>query len=441
MNATPEYDAIVIGGGPGGSTTALVLARAGKKVLLLEKDQHPRFHIGESILPRNMRVLRELGLEEIFRKTVPHVVKLGAEFGMGNDSRTMTFMFKNGLLPGEAVFNIERAPFDKMLIDTAKLAGAEVFENTPVKSINRLEDGFVEVATPSRTFSGRVIMDASGHGTVVARHLGTRKNFDEPELQKVAYFQHFENVERLPGADTGHPSIFMADEGWFWVIGLSETKTSVGFVTRPSFVKQLNIAPDKLLQWAIARCPVVRHRMRNATGESCNHVLSNFSYNCAPYAGPGYFLVGDAGCFLDPIFSTGVTLAMVGGQNAAKLTIDMLDGKRSPQQAQAAHSKFVSGSTSVFWRLIRNYYKHGFRELFLQGTGPMQLPGAVISTLAGQVFPKPPFSLRWRLRMFELCVWIQGWRALSPRRPRFKLVDEAPVELPGITAERALVNA
>src|SRR5271154_3314342 len=114
-----NYDAIIIGGGPGGSTTAMVMARAGLNVCLLEKDHHPRFHIGESILPRTMPLLRELGIEEELKK-LPRIPKYGAEFAMGNDSKTMQFTFTDGLLPGEVVFNIERSVFDKMLIDQAR---------------------------------------------------------------------------------------------------------------------------------------------------------------------------------------------------------------------------------------------------------------------------------------------------------------------------------
>jgi flavin-dependent dehydrogenase len=430
-DAPPEYDAVIIGGGPGGSTTAIAMARAGLKVCVLEKDHHPRFHIGESILPRNMAVIRELGLEAELKK-LPHLTKLGAEFGMGNDHNTMTFRFADGLVEGSPVFNIERSHFDKMLIDQARLAGAEVLEGVTVRKINRLEEGYCEVATADRTFSGRVLMDASGHGTVVGRHLGQRRNFDDPNLQKVAYFQHFENVERLSGDATGHPTIIMCDEGWFWLIGLTDTKTSVGFVTRPSFVKELNVAPDRLLQWAIARCPVVRHRMRRASGEPTNRVLADFSYTCAPHAGPGFFLIGDAGAFLDPIFSTGVTLAMNGGCEAAKLAMAVMKREMTPAAAQAAYVRFVKGSTFVLWRLIRRYYRHSFRELFLHGRGPHDVHRAIISILAGQVFPRPVWALRWRLRLFEVCEVLNRFVPMVPRRPRFSLVAEQPVQLPQI---------
>lgn len=430
---TEAYDAIVIGGGPGGSTAALVLARAGRRVCLLEKDAHPRFHIGESILPRNADLLCELGLSERVA-ALPHLPKYGAEFGMGNDPHTMKFRFSDGLLPGSPVFNIERAKLDKMLFDEARAAGAVAFEQTIVTAIKRLADGDVEIETAGagdrRTIRGRILLDASGHGTVVGRHLGRRRNFDDPELQKVAYFEHFENVERLAGDAAGHPCIIMCEEGWFWLIGLNATVTSIGFVTRPSFVKELKVAPDRLLQWAIARCPVVRHRMRDATGPASNRVLADFSYTCAPHAGPGFFLVGDAGCFLDPIFSTGVTLAMVGGNEAAKLAHAVLAGKLAPADAQRRYGRFVEGSTSVFWRLIRKYYRHSFRELFMEGQGPMQVHRAIISTLAGQVFPRPPWALRWRMRLFEFYVWLQQYVPLVPRRPRFRLLDEQPVERP-----------
>jgi flavin-dependent dehydrogenase len=420
-----RYDVVIAGGGPAGATAGLVLARQGFSVCILERDSHPRFHIGESILPRNTLLLKELGLDHTITH-LPHVPKYGAEFGLGNDFKTRSFSFTDGLLPGFPVFNIERSCFDKMLLDEARAAGAEVFESTPVKEIVRLSEGDVVVATESGQVSARVLIDASGHGTLVGRHLNLRKNFNEPELQKVAYFQHFDGVERLAGDANGHPSIIMCEEGWFWLIGLTATKTSVGFVSRPSFTKTLKIKPQRLLAWAVQRCPVVRHRMRSAAGPAENMVLSDFSYRCRPYAGDGYFMIGDAACFLDPIFSTGVTLAMVSAKFTGETVGDVLRGRVTHAAARRMHIAFVEDSCRPFWRLIRGYYKHSFRELFMTGQGPFQMQRAIISILAGQVFPQPVWALRWRHAAFELCVFLQQHMTLAPRRAPCRLVDETP---------------
>src|SRR4051812_40148481 len=188
------YDILIIGGGPGGTAAAITPAKAGLKVCLFEKAQHPRFHIGETLLPRLMDSIRELGLMDELAK-LPQIPKLGAEFNMGNDMKPMNFYFRDGLLGGQPVFNIERCYLDKMFIDAAVRAGAEVHENTTVKKIVKLEEGNVELLVGDKTYRGKILFDASGHGTMVGRHFNRRRNFDDPELQKVAYFNHFEGVE------------------------------------------------------------------------------------------------------------------------------------------------------------------------------------------------------------------------------------------------------
>src|SRR5262249_6694333 len=161
---------VIVGGGPAGATAAIVLARQGVSGCLLEKARHPRFHIGEAILPRTNPLLTELGVEDEMKK-ISHLLKLGAEFGFGDNFKEMNFFSSDGLLPGNPIFNVERSIFDKMLIDNAAKAGATVLQETAVKGITRLDEGSVEVETADQKFSGSILVDASGHGTIVGRHL------------------------------------------------------------------------------------------------------------------------------------------------------------------------------------------------------------------------------------------------------------------------------
>lgn len=395
-------------------------------MVVLERATFPRFHIGESLLPRNFPLIQELGLESELRK-LPHVPKLGVEFGLGDGSPTARFTFDQGLLPGSETVNIARAPFDAMLLNAARDAGAEVRENTPVRKILNLADGDVRVDADGQEISGRWLIDASGQGTVVARHLGTRRTSDDPRLQKIAYFEHFEGVERAAGSAGGHPFLAMCEEGWFWLIPLDEHRTSVGLVLDAKVARSLDVPANRMLSWGIERCPAIRNRMRNASGPATNQVTADFSYTCRPYAGPGYFLVGDAAAFLDPIFSTGVTLAMLAGQEASAHVLNILNGAQSPARARRRYIRFLDGSTRIFFRLIREYYDHSFRELFLEAEGPLQVHRAVLSILAGQVFPRPAFALRWRLALFyELQRWNRRFQ-IVPQRKRFSLLNDINV--------------
>jgi flavin-dependent dehydrogenase len=418
-------DVIIAGGGPAGATAAIVLARGGAKVILLEKTKFPRFHIGESFLPRTFLLMKELNLLEQLRQ-VPHVPKFGAEFVTADGTHNIRFNFSDGFSPIDETFNIERSVFDDMLLREAEKSGALVRQKTAVKEILKLEDGDVRMMADCGEIRGKWLIDASGQNTLVGRYLNIRKSATEKYLRKAAYFNQFQNVWRPPGRDGGHPLIVMTTEGWFWMIPLDERKTSVGMVMDPDISKQIqreqNVSPDRMLAWGIARCPAVKERMKNATGPETNMVTGDFSYRCKPYVGPGYFMVGDAAAFMDPIFSTGVCVGMTGGHSVAKQLLDLLAGKTSPKKARATHLKLIEGATGTLFKIIRQYYDHSFRELFLEGQGPLEIHKAVIGVLAGNVFPKPPWKLRWRLCIFSLCVKLNHRFELVPRRDRFSLI-------------------
>ena len=308
--AISDYDVLIVGGGPVGATAGIVLARAGVSTVILERERFPRFHVGESFLPKAFELIRELGLADELRQ-LPHVRKFGAEFAMAHSLDTTRISFDLALNGGEnETFNIERAGFDEMMLRAAKRAGAHVVQGVTVKKAVTLSDGEVELDTNRGCFTGKYVFDASGQAALLGKQLGTRRGF--PNHRKVAYFGHFENVKSLNGPHKGDPTIAMCDEGWFWLIPIDAERTSIGLVLDADVVRRIDVPAHEILAWGIARCPLVRDRTRSALFPDRNHVIADFSYTCAPYAGPGYFLLGYAAVFYDPIFSAGVCLCIAG---------------------------------------------------------------------------------------------------------------------------------
>lgn len=420
------YDAIVLGGGPAGATAALVLAQAGRKVVVVEKTTFPRFHVGESLIPQDMAVFADLGLLDDFA-SLPKFKKTGVEFAMGDGSAGSRIKFAQSLTPGaRETFNIERAVLDDAMLNAAKNAGAQVRSDCRVEKILQLQDGDVRVQTAQGELRGKYLIDATGQSTVVGRHLKNRQNFTDPSLQKIAYFGHFEHVDHDNALGEDEITMVLCDEGWFWMIPIDQTRTSIGMVLDAAVARQVKRPANQMLAWGIERCPLIRDRVKDAAYPQMNNSISDYSYSCAPFAGPGYFLVGDAATFLDPVFSTGIFLGMEGGREAAHQIDALLDGRTTPARAQKRYAKFLRTGTASFFRLIRAFYNPQFRDLFLNGEGPLQMHRAVIAVLAGQVFPKPTWAVRWRMRAFYACVAAQKWLPLVPRRPGFSLLTQTP---------------
>ncbi len=419
------YDAIILGAGPAGSTAALNLARKGLRAVVIDRALFPHFHIGESLLPRNFQLLEELGLAERVAQ-LPQTAKYGAEFITGHGHDGGSIRFADGLVGGsDHSVNLERGPFDAMLIDTAREAGAEVVEGCAVRGFPRLADGDVAVELDDgRTLSGRWLIDASGQSTLVGKHLGLRRVL--PHLKKVAYFGHFQNVERPAGIEAGYIRIVMCEEGWFWVIPLDEERTSIGLVLDAGRAREAGVPADRMLAWGIERSPLVARWTEKAESPTNNGIIADFSYRCAPYAGPGYFLVGDAATFVDPIFSTGVCLAMMSAVQAAEEVAGLLAGAPA-KIARRRYIRFVEGSSTAFFRMVDLFYAPSFRDLFMSGKGPLKIHRAFISLLAGEVVPRPAFSIRWRLRLFGFFCFAQRRYPFQPRRERWSLLARGVV--------------
>jgi flavin-dependent dehydrogenase len=303
-----------------------------------------------------------------------------------------------------------------------------------VRKILRLEDGRVEVETDAGEIAARYLIDATGQATLLGKHLKTRRVL--PHLKKIAYFGHFDNVWRRPGDEGGYIVVVVCEEGWFWMIPLDETRMSIGMVMHDHVARQVGLPADQMLAWGISRCPELRQRTAGATFPTETHVLADFSYRCTPYAGPGYFLVGDAATFIDPIFSTGVCMGMMSGVEAGRAITAIVQQGAAPASLRRKYIRFIDQSSAAFFRLVALYYDHSFRELFLNGQGPLQVHRAAMSMLAGNVFPRPAFALRWRFQLLAFFAWINRYIPLVPRRERFSLLAEpaAPAEPAGEAA-------
>jgi flavin-dependent dehydrogenase len=302
-------DVAVIGGGPAGSTAATLLTRRGYRVVLLEKAHHPRFHIGESLLPMNLPLFERLGVLEKVRAL--GVYKPGADFEAANERGYNNYAFSRAIggSPPHA-YQVWRQDFDQMLFQHAHQAGADARQGHEVVQVEQLaaRDSLLHVRSDSGgsyQLRARYLMDASGRDTFLSsKKRLRRKNYQH---QSAAIFGHFRNVERRPGADEGNISIYSFEHGWMWMIPLPQGVMSVGAVCRPEYLKQRRGPPREFLLQTLERNAALWGRMRGAEliGDEVR-VTGNYSYDSRQMGAPGWVLIGDAFAFLDPVFSSGV---------------------------------------------------------------------------------------------------------------------------------------
>lgn len=401
-------DVIVIGGGPAGSTVAALLAARGKTVTLIEKDKHPRFHIGESLLPFNMPLFERLGVkEEIERMGMP---KFGIEFVSPDHDKPSLLEFGDGWHKDmNYSFQVRRSEFDKILFDNAKAKGAETIEECRVTSVDFPADGGGVVTTAmadgeTRQFKGRFVVDASGRDTFLASRLKLKQRNRRHE--SACAFGHFTGAERLQGRAEGHISIFWFAKGWFWFIPLADGTTSVGAVSRPATFKDRDGDMTALFQELIQSCPALAHRLRNATMTGPATGTGNYSYAAETLSGPGYIMIGDAAGFIDPVFSTGVYLAMNSGFLAADAVETCLDRPEMAAEALKQFEKTFKASLARFSWFIYRITSPAIRSLFMAPRNYFRIEEAVLSLLAGDIAAKSP--IRSSLALFQALFYLKA---------------------------------
>jgi flavin-dependent dehydrogenase len=417
MSADARHDVIVVGGGPGGSTAATFLARAGRRVLLFERDAFPRFHEGESLLPATLPILDRLGVHE--RVVAGGVqVKYGAAFSDEESGLAHSFDFLTGKPWPSHSYQVVRGVFDTVLLDHARTCGVDVRQPATVESVAFDAEGVtVTVVAPGqpRTARARFLIDASGRAGFLARQLGRRARI--PNLGKVALFAHWRGAGRAPGREEGHIRLVIFDAGWFWFIPLAGDLASVGAVMHARTVRAWAGDQAGLYASMIGRCREIGRRLAGAERVSEVHAVANFSYVNEPIAGDRFLAVGDAIAFVDPIFSGGVHIAMQSGELAARAVDAALTDGRFQARRFRPYARTLWGGLRPFFKFIHKYYEPAFLELFLQPRARFGMLEAVLSVLSGGAFLGIPWRLRASLALLFAIARVNVWVRRRAGRP------------------------
>jgi FADH2-dependent halogenase len=405
------YDVIIVGGGPAGSTAGTLLAKQGWKVAIFEKEQFPRFKIGESLLPGSLCTFERMGVKEkIDRADV--IVKHGGKIVSACGTRTNRFLFSNVFrCKYPTAYQVERSRFDQILLDHAAETGCEVRQGVKVADFACAQDG-ITIRTATGEFCGRYLVDCSGRNALVGTHLNLRRNY--PELRKFSLYAHFEGVDRLPGIEGTLTQMVRGRDRWFWIIPITATKTSIGVVLDAQAFKRMKLNSEAAFLQILQENPKVIEQMSSARRVTEVYATGDFSFRNERFAGDRWVLAGDAAGFLDPVWSTGVFIAVLSGEKAA----DMLDRVLRRPERQALefkrYERHLGRVMDLYLRLVNSWYTQEFAEVFLNPQEFLQLVPAVNSLLAGS--EKPLLQVRWRIWVFNLLVFLQKrFAIIAPR--------------------------
>ena len=422
-----EADVAIIGGGPSGAAAATYLARAGLKVVLFERERFPRFRIGESLLPLNLPIIEELGLGAEMDKRF--IRKYAAHFSDRYGARRSRYPFARAINKNHPhAYQVERAEFDEMLLDNARQAGATVYQPWAVREVLFEGERAVGVQAVAVDGSGELtvrcpmVVDASGRTAFLGARLGFKR--DVSLTSRTAFYSHFDGVFRDPGEEAGDIQVVSFPHGWFWMIPFKNGNTSVGMVVTDGYLKLRNqIAAgrpgergqhdesnaavagheeainDAFLWKTIEDTDYVAQRMKNARQKFPARSIANFSYIMDRYAGDGYVMVGDAGAFLDPVFSSGVFLTMKSAQLVARDILRSFRENDFTAHQFADYEKRIRGAQKIFFKFIKGWYDPAFLDLFFYPKNIFGLKSAITTMLAADLYD-PRNLRRLKLRMW-----------------------------------------
>ncbi|MEL7497279.1 MAG: NAD(P)/FAD-dependent oxidoreductase [Planctomycetota bacterium] len=410
MIANRSYDCLVIGAGPGGSTAAAIVAEQGHSTLLVERDEMPRFHVGESLMPEAYWIFERLGITHELDR-VGFTKKNGVQFVSAGDKETRPFIFaEHDDRASNMSWHVQRDSFDKLLYDTAYNRGACCIDKTRVLDIDLRKTSPHKVTLQTENGKeqevvAKAIVDASGQSSMIANRLGIKEYYED--LKKAAIWGYFDGAVRAGGDNPEVTCILNTEskEAWFWYIPLSDGTVSVGLVGDNDFLLKRGGSPKQTFEAEMKNCPGIRRRLLDATQVGKFNVAKEFSYTTKQQAGNGWVLVGDAGGFIDPIYSSGVYLAMKSGLMAGEAVASGLHGNDLSEKQLSKWTKSYEDGVHWIRKLVRAFYTKDFSFGSFMKSHP-QHGENLTNLLVGRVFDGNPGA------MFEdLDPWLEKIKA------------------------------
>jgi flavin-dependent dehydrogenase len=397
------FDVAIIGGGPAGSSAGTLLAKAGRRVVIFEKEKFPRFSVGESTLPAVLNTLERMGVKEKIDNG-GFLIKYGGEIVSACGQR-VRFYFRNGFKAKRpTAYQVLRSEFDKILLDHAAETGCDVRQQTPVNAFEIDDDG----VTLSSGHGGQVVrakyvIDCSGRNCLIGNRFQLKRPI--PNLRKFSLYAYYDDVRREDGPDGTLTRMVRTKDSWFWMIPLRGKTTSIGVVMDTEKFRGLKMNPEEALAHCIAEQPVVNESMENARRVTKVYATGDFSYRNKQLFGDRWLLAGDAAGFIDPVFSSGVYLALLSGEQAADALNLVLDRPQQRARAFRYYERRISRVLDIYLRWASAWYTQEFVEVFLYPKEIFELVPTVSAVLSGNEIRD--FGIRWRLCIFHMLVALQ----------------------------------
>ncbi len=399
-----SFDVAIIGGGPAGSVAGASLARAGRRAVILEKEKFPRFRVGESLLPASSETFQRIGVTEKLDRA-GFLIKHGGEISSACGTARGTYFFRNGVNPRwKTSYQVDRSKFDQVLLDHAHDCGCEVRYQVSVKGCSFDDEATISCNEGAETVRAKYVIDCSGRNAILANHLQLKEPY--PHLRKFSVFAYFQGDPLPPDPEASLTRMIRADDCWCWVIPMAEGKWSVGVVMDHERFRSLQLSPEQAFEECIRQQPEVYNRIGEAKRFTPVRATAEFSYRVKKMFGDRWLMAGDAAGFIDPVFSSGVHIAVYSGEQAAFALQIALERPNARDRAFRRYQRLVQERFATYLKLSSGWYTQEFIEIFLQPRGNLKLVPTISSVLGGN----PVRSLRTKLhlKLFYFLVYLQG---------------------------------